>query len=516
MKHTIFSLQIEVSGFLPAGTEYGKICAYDSLRKERMHMELTESFILLQAPNPAAAENGRKLSKKGSFSERHKTEDDSLYWADCAGSGKNPYHVSIDWSQPETPVYRCSCPSRQFPCKHALGLLFEILDGKAFGTADMPQDIAEKRAKQAVRAAKKEAAASAPPTSPKTNAARKKKLTKQLEGLDMAETMVTDLLASGLGTLAGSSAQSYDKLAKDLGSCYLTGPQTAFTRIALAVRTIQKDPHQAQAAYAEALPLLVALHAAIQKSRAFLQSKLDSGDFSVEDSALFEALGGVWKLEELRAIGSFREHVRLVQLSFDVTYDEAKKEMVERGWWLDIDSGEIAQTRNLRPLKALKYVKGDDSRFDLLEIPVLYIYPGESDRRIRWDSAVPRPVTPAEYAALPALAQPDIAAAVKQTKGRIKNTLAPKFLAVLVPIGRLGRINEEFVLEDPQGGRVVLRDRPAEGGDHAALSRLALLPIPIPAGSALFGLMFYDERDRSICLHPYSVVTPEQILRLQY
>ena len=41
-------------------------------------MELTEQMILLQAPNPAAAENGRKLSKKGSFSALHKTQDNTL------------------------------------------------------------------------------------------------------------------------------------------------------------------------------------------------------------------------------------------------------------------------------------------------------------------------------------------------------------------------------------------------------------------------------------------------------
>ena len=38
-------------------------------------MEMTEQFILLQAPNPAAAENGRKLSQKGSFSARRRTGD---------------------------------------------------------------------------------------------------------------------------------------------------------------------------------------------------------------------------------------------------------------------------------------------------------------------------------------------------------------------------------------------------------------------------------------------------------
>ena len=481
-------------------------------------MNLTEQFILLQAPNPAAAENGRKLSKKGSFSARHKTGDGTLYWAECAGSGKNPYHVSIDFTNQDTPTCRCSCPSRQFPCKHALGLMFEMLAEQPFETAEMPQDIADKRAKQAARAAKKEAGADGTPAKPKkpNTAARKKKLAKQLEGLDMAEKMVDDLLTSGLGTLAGSSAQTFDKLAKDLGSCYLTGPQTAFTRIALTVRTVQKNPEQADAAYAEALRLLVALRSTIKKGRVFLEGKLEAGDFSAEDSTLFEALGGVWKLEELQAIGAVKENARLVQLSFDVSFDEAKKEYVERGWWLDIDSGELWQTLNLRPMKALKYVKGDDSRFDLLEIPALYLYPGEGDRRVRWESASPRPLFPQEQAALPALAQPDLATAAKLVKGKIKNTLAPKFLAVLLPIGKLGKIGDEFVLEDPKGGRIALRDDPAAGEGRACTGRLGMLPKAISEGSALFGLMFYDGRDRALCLHPYSVVTPKRIVRLQY
>ena len=479
-------------------------------------MELTEQFIFLQAPNPAAAENGRKLSKKGSFSGLHKTGDSTLYWAECAGSGKTPYRVSIDWTDPNAPVCRCSCPSRQFPCKHALGLMFEQLADRAFDEADIPQDIADKRAKQAAKSAKKESAAA--PSKPKkpNAAAQKKKLAKQLEGLDMAEKMVDDLLSTGLGALGGASAQTYDKLAKDLGSCYLTGPQTAFTRIALAVRTVQKEPAQADRAYAEALRILVALRSTIKKSRIFLQDKLEAGSFTPEDSALFEALGGVWKLEDLRAIGSFQENVRLVQLSFDISFDEAKKEYVERGWWLDLDGGNMYQTLNLRPAKALKYVKGDDSRFGLLEVPALYIYPGEGDRRVRWESVSARPLTAEEQAALPRLAQPNLAAAIKLTRGAIKNTLAPKFLAVLIPIRQLGKVEDDFVLEDPAGDRIVLRDRPEDGPDHACTRRLAILPGEIPTGSALFGLMFYDEGDRSLCLHPYSVVTPDRIIRLQY
>lgn len=282
------------------------------------------------------------------------------------------------------------------------------------------------------------------------------------------------------------------------------------------MRTVQKDPKQADAAYAEALNSLIFLRSVIKKSRSFLQEKLNAESYSAEDTVLFEALGGVWKLEDLQAIGAFRENARLVQLSFDVAFDEAKKEYIERGWWLDLDSGRIDQTLNLRPAKALKYVKGDDSRFDLLEVPVLCTYPGEGNCRIRWEHASTRPLTEAERTSLPALAQPDLAAAVKLTKNQIKNTLLPKFLAVLVPIGRLGAVGEAFVLEDPKGARIVLRDRPADGPDHASTGRLALLPEEVPPGSALFGLMFYDEADHSLCLHPYSLVTRTHIVRLHY
>ena len=397
--------------------------------------------------------------------------------------------------------------------------MLEQLSGKPFAEADIPQDLAEKRAKQAARAAKKAEAAQNPAEKKpaRTNtAALAKRLNRQLEGLDMAEQIVEDLLNAGVGSLAGTSAKTYEQLAKELGNHYLTGPQTTFSRIALAVHNSQESPDQAKRSYDEALRVLIALRSTIKKGRAFLRQKLEAGAFSAEDTILFETMGGVWKLEDLAAIGACRENVRLIQLSFDVSYDAARREYVERGFWLDIDTGHVDQTWNLRPVKALKYVKGEDSCFSLLEIPTLYIYPGEGCRRIRWESSVPRPLTQEEQSGLPALAQSDLATAVKVAKNQIKNTLLPKFLPVLLPVGQVGMINGSFVLEDPVGGRIVLRDRPEDGADHASAARVAAVPGGLHRGDALFGLMFYDKKDRSLCLHPYSAVTRSRIIRLQY
>lgn len=325
-----------------------------------------------------------------------------------------------------------------------------------------------------------------------------------------------DLLTGGLGTLAGTSAQSFEKVAKDLGNYYLTGPQNTFSAIALEVRKIQQNPEKADEHYTEALRLLIALHATIKKSRVFLNQKLEAGNFSAEDSILFEAMGGIWRLEDLKAIGSFRENAKLVQLSFDVSYDEAKREYIERGFWVDLDTGIISQTLNYRPLKALKYVKADDSCFDVVEVPVLYEYPGEVNRRIRWEGCTTRSITIEEQEKLPALAATGIAEAVKLAKGQMKNTLLPKFIPALLPVGKIGMVGQTPVLEDTAGNRIVLRDRREDGADHATVRNMMAVSNEIKAGTALFGLIFYDAQDQRICVHPYSIVTPDEIIRLQY
>ncbi len=476
-------------------------------------MTINDQTILQLAPNAGAADNGRALSRKGAFSNHHQGEDGKVFWADCRGSGSKPYHVSIDFSADENkPTCRCSCPSRQFPCKHALGLLFELAAGKEFTVTQVPEDLQAKREKARVKKEKTSEPKSTKSKSTNT-AAQKKKLTRQLEGLDLADKLVSDLLSAGVSTLAGSSYQTFEKAAKDLGSCYLTGPQTAFSRIALAVRQIQKEPDKTEQYYDEALRLLVNLRATIKKSRDFLNAKLEAGSYTAEDSLLFEGLGGVWQLEDLHALGAYQEHVRLIQLSFDVTLDEAKNEYIERGFWLNLNNGEIDRTLNLRPLKALKYVKSEDSCFDVLEIPILYDYPGEKNRRVRWESAAPRPVTAEDLTALRAHAAPNIPTAVKEAKGQFKNTLLPKYFPALLPIGLIGTVGQELVLTDSAGNRICLRDDPH--GETATVSRLHLLPAP-QSGDALFGLLFYHEGDRSVCFQPLSLMTETRIVRLLY
>ena len=70
------------------------------------------------APDTSSLAAARKLARPGPWSGTGSSE--TLLWGKCQGSGSTPYQVSVDLGGP---AYRCSCPSRKFPCKHALALL---------------------------------------------------------------------------------------------------------------------------------------------------------------------------------------------------------------------------------------------------------------------------------------------------------------------------------------------------------------------------------------------------------
>lgn len=163
---------------------------------------IKERDILSIAPNASAVSNAKKISSGSQFVKRSRSEDDSFYMGECKGSGKSNYIVSVDYIEEENPVFRCSCPSRQLPCKHSIALLYEMLNGKTFNVEDIPEDILEKRKKKEIREAKKQEAKETSDQKPvkkrpASKAAAKKKINKQLEGLALLRKMVNELLLSG-------------------------------------------------------------------------------------------------------------------------------------------------------------------------------------------------------------------------------------------------------------------------------------------------------------------------------
>ncbi|MEU0025195.1 SWIM zinc finger family protein [Streptomyces sp. NPDC006335] len=82
----------------------------------------TADQVLALAPDAASRKAGSKLGAAGPWSEAGSSEEGTV-WGLCKGSGSKPYQTVIDIADAAGPAYKCSCPSRKFPCKHALGLL---------------------------------------------------------------------------------------------------------------------------------------------------------------------------------------------------------------------------------------------------------------------------------------------------------------------------------------------------------------------------------------------------------
>ncbi|HLW91174.1 MAG TPA: SWIM zinc finger family protein [Roseiarcus sp.] len=97
-------------------------------------MGLTLSAIEAVAPDQGALQAASGLLKAAKWPLRARSA--SLIWGECQGSGANPYRVVADVEDQGT---KCTCPSRKFPCKHALALMWmAVEDGAAFQTSDVP------------------------------------------------------------------------------------------------------------------------------------------------------------------------------------------------------------------------------------------------------------------------------------------------------------------------------------------------------------------------------------------
>jgi hypothetical protein len=97
-------------------------------------MSLTLERIEALAPDQASLAAARKLLKPSSWPTL--AQNDGLIWGECQGSGATPYRVVVNEADAG---YKCTCPSRKFPCKHTLALMWLRADrSAAFASATVP------------------------------------------------------------------------------------------------------------------------------------------------------------------------------------------------------------------------------------------------------------------------------------------------------------------------------------------------------------------------------------------
>lgn len=203
-------------------------------------MSISLADIEALAPDQGSLYAARKLLKPASWPT---LADDGagLVWGECQGSGATPYRVIV--SEPDK-GYKCTCPSRKFPCKHSLALMWMRADGKtAFATGTPPDWVndwlsrrrgpsarpartedGEEKPKLSIAAADAEAGAPETEADPKAEAraaAQRERLRAEREsaiadGLGQLDLWLEDQMARGFSGFASVAAEQCRTISKRL------------------------------------------------------------------------------------------------------------------------------------------------------------------------------------------------------------------------------------------------------------------------------------------------------------
>jgi hypothetical protein len=162
------------------------------------------------APDAGSLAGARRVS--GATAWREAGLRGEVLWGLCRGSGKQPYQVCVDLAGP---AYKCSCPSRKFPCKHALGLLLLWAEGSA-----LPPDADPPAFVTAWLSARSARAAAPRPAGPADPAAAQKRVRQRAErvaaGLAELRRWLDDQVQQGLAGAQQAGHQPYDVMAARL------------------------------------------------------------------------------------------------------------------------------------------------------------------------------------------------------------------------------------------------------------------------------------------------------------
>ncbi|MBG8556237.1 hypothetical protein [Hymenobacter guriensis] len=168
-------------------------------------MTWTEEQARALITDSGTLKRGQELAAPAKWGNLGQTE--TAAWGECKGSGSKPYQTGIDLT---APAFKCSCPSRVFPCKHGAGLLLLLARQPQLLSGSTPpvwlQEWLDKRQQTQEKQVAKAEPAAAPATdsaaAEAAEAARQKReaqrQTRMQRGAQELETWLVDIMRAGL------------------------------------------------------------------------------------------------------------------------------------------------------------------------------------------------------------------------------------------------------------------------------------------------------------------------------
>lgn len=272
-------------------------------------MSLTPEQILALAPDPASAKSGSGQASASYWSGLGGNA--AALWGLCQGSGKEPYRTQIELAGP---AFKCSCPSRKFPCKHGIGLyLLFARQAALFGSDEPPEWVAEwlqsreqrseQKAAKAAEAVEQDAALNPEQLAARDKAQQKrqdKRAQNVAQGVALLDTWLQDLAREGLAGLKSKPAREFEAMAARMVDAQAPGLGNRIRKAASLIYA-NKDPHWELAVGRELaqLALLSQCHARLEQFGAPLQTDIRTaiGWSTTQEEALAEApLSDVWQV----------------------------------------------------------------------------------------------------------------------------------------------------------------------------------------------------------------------------
>ncbi|HET7460013.1 MAG TPA: SWIM zinc finger family protein [Longimicrobium sp.] len=275
----------------------------------------TPERVLALAPDAGAAKAGQGLAGPRKWVSTG--TDGRTLWGECQGSGSTPYQVRVDTLEP---AWRCSCPSRKLPCKHALGLfLLHTSSPSSVPRTDPPQWVAEWIAMREAREEKRQtraAEAAAKPVDAEAQAKRAARREDRVQaGLEELELWMEDLVRQGLGTARTRPASFWEGMAARLVDAQAPGA----ARLVRELASIAVGGPGWDARLLEALGRLRLLSQAWRRLDALPEALRED---------VRSALGFVLRQEEVVALGTVRDRWRVL----GQRVDDEDRLRVQRTW----------------------------------------------------------------------------------------------------------------------------------------------------------------------------------------
>jgi hypothetical protein len=173
-------------------------------------LHLSEEQVLALAPDESSKKSGKELSNPSKWVSKGSSE--TTLWGECQGSGSKPYQTQVDLSNI---AFKCSCPSRKFPCKHGIGLmLLYVRQAGSFTVGDPPAWVAEwlsKRTEKQEKQAEKKDKPVDEVAQAKRQQARQQKVG---DGIGDLLLWIKDIVRNGLLTIPEKEAAYFENMAR--------------------------------------------------------------------------------------------------------------------------------------------------------------------------------------------------------------------------------------------------------------------------------------------------------------